>query len=354
MINNLYKNKATTITDAINTKRMGFIDIAKGIGIILVMFSHISGVGGETVGSINKYVASFFMPMFFIISGFLYKYKSQNEYFKSKINALFVPVVITYIYNGLIVENVFLLINKENYSFYFKSGGQWFVLALFYVVIIHYIFDSYVIKKANRKDLQYVILISLLITFFVLGYFYSKKFQGEERPFVSATIGYAFFIIGILLRKLYTRYEGDLKSKKHIRLYSSIIGIILLCATFLIQKKNVVVIMSIHIFGNPLIMLCTSVLGTMGILLISFAIKNNKFLEYFGKNSLIILLTHSNVYRLPAAVFGHLAINPIIAFVIVLAITVVLEYFIIRLINKYFPILSGKTKIKDNGVGVLS
>ena len=55
------------------------IDIAKGIGIILVVFSHLTFNGQMQ----RILVHSFNMPLFFIISGYLFKEKKLKEVFKN-------------------------------------------------------------------------------------------------------------------------------------------------------------------------------------------------------------------------------------------------------------------------------
>jgi acyltransferase len=51
-------------------KRIGWIDIAKGITILLVI------VGHTLIGyKVNDYIYAFHMPLFFICSGLLFKPK---------------------------------------------------------------------------------------------------------------------------------------------------------------------------------------------------------------------------------------------------------------------------------------
>lgn len=64
-------------------QRLEWIDITKGFAIILMVFGHSS-----IPKSISNYIWSFHMPLFFIISGFLYnasKYKSPLSLIKKKI-----------------------------------------------------------------------------------------------------------------------------------------------------------------------------------------------------------------------------------------------------------------------------
>lgn len=68
----------------ISNHRETFIDIARGIGILLVVFSH-SGSEKE----IMTYVGRTFIPIFFIISGYLYKGNNLN--INRKVKKLLIP-----------------------------------------------------------------------------------------------------------------------------------------------------------------------------------------------------------------------------------------------------------------------
>ena len=61
-----------------STKRIGYIDAIRGFTILLVVMTHVTGFGlgfaGSNTISYRVIVESFFMPLFFFISGFvLYK-----------------------------------------------------------------------------------------------------------------------------------------------------------------------------------------------------------------------------------------------------------------------------------------
>lgn len=68
------------------TKRNASIDIAKGIGIILVVFAHMN-----YTQPYQNIIYGFHMPLFFIISGILFfpeKYGSFPKFLKQKIRTL--------------------------------------------------------------------------------------------------------------------------------------------------------------------------------------------------------------------------------------------------------------------------
>lgn len=67
--------------------RIGWIDIAKGVGIILVVFGHVlvgmraAGLGSENPWMINSQniVYSFHMPLFFFLAGLNVDRSLQNR-----------------------------------------------------------------------------------------------------------------------------------------------------------------------------------------------------------------------------------------------------------------------------------
>lgn len=67
--------------------RIDYYDVAKGIGIILVAWVH-------SRGPLSSYIAQFYMPLFFILSGLLYGDKSTfKEYLKKKLFSLYIPFI---------------------------------------------------------------------------------------------------------------------------------------------------------------------------------------------------------------------------------------------------------------------
>lgn len=71
-----------------NKQRLEFIDIAKGIGILLVIFQHCLGGGTltDTLPHTSKAIASFYMPLFFFISVIYIHLRIQLNSFIVKLN----------------------------------------------------------------------------------------------------------------------------------------------------------------------------------------------------------------------------------------------------------------------------
>lgn len=116
--------------------RISWIDIARGIGICLVVMGHV-----YRSNPILIWICSFHMPLFFILSGWLRgcerKQVEWGWFIRKKCESLIVPLLIflpsTYIY-WLIVERYF----RE-----FGIGPMWFLPVLFFAEIVAEIIIDY-------------------------------------------------------------------------------------------------------------------------------------------------------------------------------------------------------------------
>lgn len=181
-----------------NSKRYSYVDVIKGIGILLVVFQHCMGGRNlpDTLPWISLFIASFHMPLFFIISGYLYKRKDTNSYLSGKVKSLLIPYLIVMIIN-LGTTCLFAFIEKVfccgNYSSYIQLEGFWFLLSLLYVTIMYYIVDVKVTTKLHnwylRKLCSAFVAIFVLITGLIISCFSS----GNPNIILNSLVGYFFF-----------------------------------------------------------------------------------------------------------------------------------------------------------------
>ena len=69
--------------------RLGWLDVGKGIGMVLVIFAH-----DHIPKTLKTFIYTFHMPLFFFLSGFLFspaKYRSSSSFFISKCKSLIIP-----------------------------------------------------------------------------------------------------------------------------------------------------------------------------------------------------------------------------------------------------------------------
>lgn len=86
--------------------RLEYLDAAKGLGILLVILGHIYAWNPNINRKILvTWIYSFHMPLFFIVSGMLIKYKNYcniKEFIFSRIKHILVPYIVFSLCNALV------------------------------------------------------------------------------------------------------------------------------------------------------------------------------------------------------------------------------------------------------------
>ena len=148
-----------------NTKRLDYLDYAKGFGIILVVLGHIYDISNP----IKIWLYSFHMPLFFIISGLLIRYTNINERdMNGIIVSKFKSLIIPYIFFELVAIFIWMCQNEFTLSalrwnvvdsilMYCKAGTTWFLFALFVSEIIFILLLKYI--KSNK-------MITLILSYY--------------------------------------------------------------------------------------------------------------------------------------------------------------------------------------------
>lgn len=110
-----------------NSKRIESLDIAKGIGILIVVLGHV--LRADDV-FLKKFIFSFHMPLFFMLSGFVFN--TENKKGKGLIGSE-LKLLSSYIVYGLL----YLLINIP-IGVISKSFSLWEAFMGFYQLIVLY------------------------------------------------------------------------------------------------------------------------------------------------------------------------------------------------------------------------
>ena len=146
------------------------IDIAKGIGILLMILGHCNGLPYL----LRNFIFSFHMPLFFIFSGYFYKPKPVKDIFIHGTDHLVKPYLITSFFCILlcIIAGRYGLAKEKMIGVLMSNGGlpqemfganlpyigpNWFLLALFWCKI----FYAYLNRKTNHC-LFYSFIISTI------------------------------------------------------------------------------------------------------------------------------------------------------------------------------------------------
>ena len=130
-------------------RRIEYLDIFRGIGIILMIMGHV-----VYTGKFEHFIHAFHMPMFFFISGYLYRDKeiSIRDFFIKKAKTLLIP----YFFYGILQYCFWLLtkwpqmdfqplwhlftINTDGLAI---AGSLWFLTALFWTDLMFFLIKKY-------------------------------------------------------------------------------------------------------------------------------------------------------------------------------------------------------------------
>jgi len=209
------------------SKRIGYLDIARGIGILLVVLGHNDFEALSPFG--QQFIYSFHMPLFFFLSGyFINTAISFLDYFKKRFNSVLKPYLFT------IFLIYFALVSFEKLSFqtaigriikslygsirYIDWGQLWFLPHLFVVSLYAFIFIALVSKLRNRWITWGILLVTLAISIPFLRVLYpfsvsvfGKEYEIYGLPFSLDVIFVSgfFFILGNEVRQVTSEKTFD-------------------------------------------------------------------------------------------------------------------------------------------------
>ncbi|WP_252228862.1 MULTISPECIES: acyltransferase family protein [unclassified Clostridium] len=296
-------------------KRDSVMDIAKAIGIVLVVVGH-SG------SPFTRFIYLFHMPLFFFISGYFYNENYSDNPWKlvqKRIKSLWIPFVF-YSMIFLLLHNVFCKLQiYSNNEFYKKSsygiintynvqqflnafekilsferseqlaGALWFFLTLFIVNII-FVMISFYIRKVTKIKYKEIVRCLFIGIFFLVGVKLYDLDVHTIKKFEVAFIAILFFYTGYI----YKRFKYKNKFNKWN---------LFLCFIFLIfgSFKGKIDLVSNAII-NPLFLIFNSYIGIYLIIGISEFLCNTKkefkLIRYIGNNTIPILCLHFLMFRI--------------------------------------------------------
>lgn len=323
--------------------RLDWVDKAKGIGILLVIYGH-------NYPFAESYIYGFHMPLFFFISGMFHPdkidYNSIKKRFKSLIIPYFIWALLLYIFwvflgrhYGNSVSNNLDPINNFIGIFYAQGGMQfmdwgiplWFLPCLF----LSFLLFGFITSIKNRL-IQYLILIFFIGFGFVYPHYFEFKLPWS---FDVACVSLIFYKTGNFLKNRLVALNSN-------KVGFWVIGILFLC-TFL-ALLNSKVDMYRSMYGNMVLFIITGLSGTLFIILISKKIKFHNSLIFLGRHTIPLLalqLRALTVVKLVLICIGIqvISFNEPIKFLLTF-VQVLIILPVIFLVNRYLPILNGKIK----------
>lgn len=328
------------------TDRISYIDLAKGIAILSMVLCHVCAVP-----YVYAWIYSFHMPIFFMISGILHSNKkvfdkqSFDKNFIRKLKTIIWPYLtfsVIYIYLSIakdalernIDANFIWIIKQTVYNFVFGYHALWFLPAMFIANMLFNIFHS-LSKNWIRLLIDGILLIGTSILAQHVAYKDHTPVIYSIIFFNRALIGYLFIELGYYLINVI-----DAIKKNYLKFVIAILCLGIDAYTALLNIPD----LHYSLIGNPLLYYFNAIIGSLGILLLCNWIDriiDFQLLKYYGKHSLIVLLTHILFVVFLMGPIMHIVIENSgstkwfnLCFFISLCI---LEIPIIAISNKYCP-----------------
>lgn len=181
------------------TLRDSSFDAAKGLGIYAVVLIHSINFLGWENPVLSHLIVSFYMPVFFFISGYFgySKKRSASEIITKRFKELVVPYLTVGLVMKVLVNLIFNTGFLNNYLLDESKGGFWFLLVLFFFFFCYAV--ALKVSKGEDKVLFGIMLILYLL--FFVGAFVAPKWAYDAFCLPSLRKFFPYFIGGMLVRK---------------------------------------------------------------------------------------------------------------------------------------------------------
>ena len=293
------------------------------------------------------------MPLFFFVSGMFFKsYGSIKMFTIKKINTLLIPFLFFYITTSVCLPNIaHYLVGipmvrtaeglgwKSLYSFiwpeqYFNNP-IWFIWCLFVMNFLFYVF--FMFSKLFR--LQELILIIVCLTCGSLGVYLGKDNFNIGGNVDTAMSAIPFFLMGYLTNN-YLSHSKQNNSKIHIALMLLFFGVTYICSLYgnVNYLSNSFTMPTIFVYIGGLS-------GSLAVILFSKAFHTLPLITFFGRYSLIILVTHQPMIGLYKYLSSMLSIEGTIAVLFSMVLMMFSYIIIIPLLNMMIPYFTGQKNL---------
>ena len=345
-------------------KRIEWIDIAKYVGIILVMVSHLE----SDTEVLATFYRPFYLTLFFFTSGYVYNARDNfKTFFYKKFRQLFVPWLIFSVFIILLSQVLSFneqgrLLTELKWNFLQIRGiGDeiWFVAALFVAFIPFYFLIDWSNKAPSAIKGGSKVSIAIVISFVLslVSIVYTKLMNPELLPWNSVALPwhleYIFQAMFFMVLGYFFKTKGEVIFDKYNTTRNRIIcwGIYLVLIYMPFATG----------FGLPgyidvIYQYVCQLTGIAAVVSVCKIIKTNKYISYVGQNTLIYFALHGKVYSLgqtilkkfAGEIYSMILSNVVISSLFAILFSLVLSVVLIipaYVINRWFPAIVGRKKV---------
>ncbi len=293
-------------------RKIQYLDVARGIGIISIVVGH-------THSPLRDFVYLYHLPLFFFISGYLFKesyFMQPLELIRKRFTRLYLPyvtygVIFLFLHNLLIDWHFYLpYIHKYSNSqlwaelvniLTFRSGEQlicafWFIPTLFLIEVVLSIAGRITLIRLPGSNVN--LMLAITFVFYIGGNVLSYN-QVELPYYFNVVLTQSFlFFLGFIFR----RNEGKIPFNPRL---AGVCFLLLIVASFFFQVNLVKNNFYSSEIPYPVAAVLFPLIGLMGIYVVLYVSKwiaqrskVSPVFEYIGSHTLSILALHFVSFKL--------------------------------------------------------
>jgi fucose 4-O-acetylase-like acetyltransferase len=329
------------------SQRIGYFDIARGIGILLVVLGH--NDFGVISPFLDQLIYSFHVPLFFFLSGyFLNAAVPFTEFLRKRFHAILKPYLFTIFliyftsvsFEKMGFQTALGRIVKALYGStnYIDWGQLWFLPNLFVVSLYAYAFIALAGRLRSRRVAWGMLGATLVLSILTLQTFYpfsvsilGKEYELYGLPFSMDVVllsGF-FFLLGSQVRQV----SSGRTFESILLLAGAALGLIALNVLFPARVD-----IALRVYDSLLVNTAEAMLGIFVVLGLARQMDLRSpqlaaLFQYFGNISLILLIFHLPIQAFwgqkVLAVTGHFPLSILVGFLMgVLGPVLIYEIFI--------------------------
>lgn len=284
------------------------------------------------------------MPLYFFLSGLFFKqYEGYLPFIKRKINKLLIPFFFFYLMTSVLLPNIFhsffsYQINTvvgwpALYAFIypevFPNIPIWFLWSLFCANILFY--ALVLLGRKTNLSITYILACLIGITGFLL-----TQLSINWPAFIDNTFYYfPFFCAGYAFNQY--KKTNSIHFNRPILLITSLLVLITFYFIANIDSSDLCISMlSFYI---------ACLLGISFIMMISSVVGKIPFITYFGRYSIMLLLTHCIVLQIILKIILLMGFSETIANMITFILTMMSYLLLIPLMKRYLPHVTAQKNV---------
>lgn len=282
--------RSKNLRDTIVEKRTAWVDYARAIGIVLVVYGHVARglfnagipVPEPAYALVDSVVYSFHMPLFFFLSGLFFleslNKRGGRQLILSKVDTIVYPYVLWSIVQGSVEAALSKFTNGkvtwgEVFAFPWAPRAQfWFLYALFLIFVLATIL-FYVLPKRSA-----VVLFVLAAILYVAG---TQLPRNVILEFV--TQNFVYFLFGVVFYERLMAFD-----------FSSKTVVLAAMAAFVVVQVAFHGVLGLNYSNKGFASLVVALVSILAVVAVSYRIPPDRFpfVAYVGSNSMAIYLMH--------------------------------------------------------------